>query len=42
LNEKGEYHRANLTDMNTNYSLQTFGEVVAITRKSSSTTIFRP
>ena len=33
LNEKGEYHRANLTDMNTNYSLQTFGEVVAITRK---------
>jgi hypothetical protein len=33
LNEKGEYHRANLTDMNTNYSLQTFGEIVAITRK---------
>ena len=33
LNEKGEYHRANLTDSNVSYSLATFGEVVALTRK---------
>jgi hypothetical protein len=33
LNEKGEYHRANLTDSNVAYSLATFGEVVALTRK---------
>ena len=34
LNEKGEYHRANLTDMNSNYSLATYGEIVALTRKT--------
>jgi hypothetical protein len=33
LNEKGEYHRANLTDSNINYSLATYGEIVALTRK---------
>jgi hypothetical protein len=33
LNEKGEYHRANLTDSNISYSLATFGEIVALTRK---------
>jgi hypothetical protein len=33
LNEKGEYHRANLTDNNISYSLNTFGEIVALTRK---------
>lgn len=33
LNEKGEYHRATLTDSNETYSLATFGEVVGITRK---------
>lgn len=33
LNEKGEYHRANLKDSNQSYSLATFGEIVAITRK---------
>jgi len=33
LNQKGEYHRANLTDSNQNYSLATYGEIVAITRK---------
>jgi hypothetical protein len=33
LNEKGEYHRAQLNDSNQNYSLATYGEVVAITRK---------
>jgi hypothetical protein len=33
INEKGEYHRANLTDSNQKYSLATYGEVVAITRK---------
>lgn len=33
LNERGEFHRANLTDSNQNYSLATAGEVVAITRK---------
>jgi hypothetical protein len=33
LNEKGEYHRANLTDNNINYSLNTYGEIVALTRK---------
>ena len=33
LNEKGEYHRANLTDNNINYSLGTYGEIVALTRK---------
>jgi hypothetical protein len=34
LNEKGEYHRANLTDQNQNYRLATFGEIVSITRKT--------
>ena len=33
LNEKGEYHRANLTDNNINYALNTYGEIVALTRK---------
>jgi hypothetical protein len=33
LNEKGEYHRANLTDNNISYKLGTYGEIVAITRK---------
>ena len=33
LNEKGEYHRANLTDNNINYALGTYGEIVALTRK---------
>lgn len=33
LNEKGEYTRANLTDSNQNYSLATFGKIVALTRK---------
>ena len=33
INEKGEFHRANLTDSNQNYSLATFGEIVALTRK---------
>jgi hypothetical protein len=33
INEKGEFHRANLTDSNQNYSLVTFGEIVALTRK---------
>jgi len=33
LNEKGEYHRANLTDANTSYALATYGEIVALTRK---------
>jgi len=33
LNEKGEYHRANLTDNNINYSLGTYGEIVALTRR---------
>jgi hypothetical protein len=33
LNEKGEYHRAQLTDNNISYQLQTFGEIVALTRK---------
>jgi hypothetical protein len=33
LNEKGEYHRANLTDSNISYQLVTFGEIVALTRK---------
>jgi hypothetical protein len=33
LNEKGEYHRANLTDNNINYSLSTYGEIVTLTRK---------
>jgi len=34
LNEKGEYHRATLSDGNTAYSLGTFGEVVSLTRKT--------
>ena len=34
LNEKGEYHRANLTDQNQNYKLATYGEIVSITRKT--------
>ena len=34
LNEKGEYHRAILTDGNVSYSLATYGEVVALTRKT--------
>jgi hypothetical protein len=33
LNEKGEYHRANLTENNINYALGTYGEIVALTRK---------
>jgi len=33
LNEKGEYHRAQLTDNNVSYQLATYGEIVAITRK---------
>lgn len=33
LNEKGEYHRANLTDSNVSYGLGTYGEIVALTRK---------
>jgi hypothetical protein len=33
LNEAGEFHRANLSDSNQNYSLATFGEIVALTRK---------
>ena len=33
LNEKGEYHRAQLTDNNINYALNTYGEIVALTRK---------
>jgi hypothetical protein len=33
LNEKGEYHRANLTDNNISYQLATYGEIVALTRK---------
>jgi hypothetical protein len=33
LNEKGEYHRAQLTDNNISYALNTFGEIVALTRK---------
>jgi len=33
LNEKGEYHRANLTDNNISYKLATYGEIVALTRK---------
>ena len=33
LNEKGEYHRAQLTDNNVSYSLATYGEIVALTRK---------
>src|SRR6185437_2447264 len=33
LNEKGEYTRLMLTDTNQNYSLATYGGVVALTRK---------
>jgi len=33
LNEKGEYHRAQLTDNNISYQLATYGEIVALTRK---------
>jgi hypothetical protein len=33
LNEKGEYHRAQLTDNNITYQLATYGEIVALTRK---------
>jgi len=33
LNEKGEYHRAQLTDNNISYQLGTYGEIVALTRK---------
>jgi hypothetical protein len=33
LNEKGEYHRAQLKDSNVSYSLATYGEIVALTRK---------
>ena len=33
LNEKGEYHRALLTDNNISYALATYGEIVALTRK---------
>jgi hypothetical protein len=34
LNEQGEYHRSAPTDSKQSYSLATFGEVVAITRKT--------
>lgn len=34
LNERGEYHRAVLTDSNQNYKLATYGEIVSITRKT--------
>ena len=34
LNEQGEYHRTAPTDSKQTYSLATFGEVVAITRKT--------
>jgi hypothetical protein len=34
LNEKGEYTRANLSDTNQSYSLQTFGKITSITRKA--------
>jgi hypothetical protein len=34
LNERGEYHRANLTDQNQNYKLATFGEIISISRKA--------
>jgi hypothetical protein len=33
VNEKGEFHRTSLTDSKESYSLATFGEIVAITRK---------
>jgi hypothetical protein len=33
INEKGEFHRTALTDSKETYSLATFGEIVAITRK---------
>ncbi len=33
LNEKGEYHRANLINNNISYQLGTYGEIVALTRK---------
>ena len=33
LNEAGEFHRANLSDSNQSYSLATFGQIVALTRK---------
>ena len=34
LNEKGEYHRAVLTDGNVAYTLATYGEIVALTRRT--------
>jgi len=34
LNEKGEYHRGQLLDNNVSYTLATFGEIVALTRKT--------
>jgi hypothetical protein len=34
INEKGEFHRTALSDSKESYSLATFGEIVAITRKS--------
>jgi len=34
VNEKGEFHRTSLTDSKETYSLLTFGEIVAITRKT--------
>jgi len=33
LDEKGEYHRAQLSDSKISYGLATFGEIVALTRK---------
>ena len=33
INEKGEFHRTSLSDSKESYSLATFGEIVAITRK---------
>src|ERR1017187_8605208 len=34
VNEKGEFHRTSLSDSKESYSLATFGEIVAITRKT--------
>jgi hypothetical protein len=34
INEKGEFHRTALSDSKETYSLATFGEIVAITRKT--------
>jgi hypothetical protein len=34
INEKGEFHRGSLTDNKETYSLSTYGEIIAITRKT--------